>query len=76
MKELYAGIRLRIRASMAELNLSLSDLAQNIGMHSNTIRYFLADDGKGLHLSTAVKLAAALNLSLDELVFGKATDKT
>jgi DNA-binding Xre family transcriptional regulator len=76
MKELYADMGLRIRTSMAELNLTLSDLAQNIEMHSNTLRYFLAGDGKGLRLSTAVKLAAALNLSLDELVFGKATDKT
>ena len=76
MKELYAGIRLRIRANMAVLNLSLSDLAQKMGVHSNTLRYFLDGDDKGLHLSTVVKLAAALDLSLDELVFGKAIDET
>lgn len=47
---------------------SVRVLAENAGMSEDTLNTFLKGTSKDCNLSTAVKLARALNVSLDELV--------
>ena len=51
-----------------EKDITIKDISENANVPFSTLNSFLYGDSKDIKLSTAVKLAHALNVSIDELV--------
>lgn len=62
------NFRKNIFQLMDENNLSLRELSETADMSFETLKSFLYGNSKDCKLSTAVKIAKAFNLSIDELV--------
>ena len=57
-----------LRAKMNEYNLTIKQLSYASDLSEETIKAILYSRVKDIKLSTAIKLANALNCSLDDLV--------
>ena len=51
-----------------EKDITIKDISENANVPFSTLNSFLYGDSKDIKLSTAVKLARALNVSIDELI--------
>ena len=62
------SFRENIDILMDQQGLTMKELAEKADMHFETLKTFLYSDAKDCKLSTAVKLARVLGVSMDELV--------
>ena len=62
------SFRMNLQTYINEKNISLSDIAEAAGMSIETLKTLIYGKASDCKLSTAVNLARALNISVDELV--------
>ena len=67
----FSAIGQRVRRRMAELNINtIKELEQKAGLPKDTIRHLVSGRTSTIRSSKLPGLAAALNMTLDELVHG------
>lgn len=70
------GIGARIRVALARKDMTKSELAKTIAVTDTTVGMWAAGHIYDLsRLSTAIKIAEALDMSLDYMVFGGTDDE-
>lgn len=62
------SFRENIRMYIDNKDITLSEIAELADMPESTLKTFVYNGGKDCHLSTAIKLAKAFHVSVDELV--------
>lgn len=67
-KNYMNSFRSNIKMYMKEADITLSELAEKANISFDTFKSFVYNDTKDCKLSTAISLARALNVSVDELV--------
>ena len=65
------GFRENLKEELSYQDIKVKELAEMTGISKHTLDHYLATNGSQPQVEPAVKIARALRISVEELVFGK-----